>query len=49
MVNAGFATMARQSARSWKGPTAMDVVNPIVKRWQQHAAADPDAFWAEAA
>ena len=27
----------------------MDVVNPIVKRWQQDAAADPDGFWARAA
>jgi AraC family transcriptional regulator len=27
----------------------MDVVNPIVRRWQQDAAADPDAFWARAA
>ncbi|HKG24749.1 MAG TPA: acetyl-coenzyme A synthetase N-terminal domain-containing protein, partial [Thermomicrobiales bacterium] len=27
----------------------MDVVNPIVKRWLQDAAADPDAFWGRAA
>ena len=27
----------------------MDVVNPLVRRWQQDAAADPDAFWARAA
>src|SRR5687768_6881410 len=27
----------------------MDVVNPGVRRWQQDAAADPDAFWARAA
>lgn len=27
----------------------MDVVNPIVRRWQQDAAAHPDAFWARAA
>jgi acetyl-CoA synthetase len=27
----------------------MDVVNPVVKRWQMDAAADPDAFWAAAA
>jgi acetyl-CoA synthetase len=27
----------------------MDVVNPLVKRWQQDAAADPDEFWARAA
>jgi acetyl-CoA synthetase len=27
----------------------MDVVNPIVRRWQRDAAADPDAFWARAA
>jgi acetyl-CoA synthetase len=27
----------------------VDVVNPIVRRWQQDAAADPDAFWARAA
>ncbi len=27
----------------------MDVVNPIVKRWQQDAVADPDAYWARAA
>ncbi len=27
----------------------MDVVNPIVKRWQQDATADPDAFWGRAA
>src|SRR3954469_25648469 len=27
----------------------MEVVNPVVKRWQQDAAADPDAFWARAA
>jgi acetyl-CoA synthetase len=27
----------------------MDVVNPVIKRWQQDAAADPDAFWARAA
>ncbi|MDP9369655.1 MAG: acetate--CoA ligase [Chloroflexota bacterium] len=27
----------------------MDVVNPVVKRWQQDAAADPDGFWAQAA
>jgi acetyl-CoA synthetase len=27
----------------------LDVINPIVRRWQQDAAADPDAFWARAA
>ena len=27
----------------------MDVVNPVVRRWQQDALADPDAFWARAA
>jgi acetyl-CoA synthetase len=27
----------------------MDIVNPIIKRWQQDAVADPDAFWARAA
>jgi acetyl-CoA synthetase len=27
----------------------MDIVNPIVKRWQQDAASDPDGFWAQAA
>ena len=27
----------------------MDPINPIVRRWQQDAAADPDAFWARAA
>jgi acetyl-CoA synthetase len=27
----------------------MDVVNPIVRRWLQDAAADPDVFWARAA
>lgn len=27
----------------------MDVVSPIVKRWQQDAAADPEGFWANAA
>jgi acetyl-CoA synthetase len=27
----------------------LDIVSPIVKRWQQDAAADPDAFWARAA
>jgi len=27
----------------------MDVVNPIIKRWQQHAREDPDAFWSDAA
>lgn len=27
----------------------MEIVNPIVRRWQQDAAADPDAFWAKAA
>jgi acetyl-CoA synthetase len=27
----------------------MDVVNPIVKRWQRHAAEHPDGFWDEAA
>ncbi len=27
----------------------MEIVNPVVKRWQQDAAADPDAFWARAA
>lgn len=27
----------------------MDIVNPVIKRWQQDAAADPDAFWARAA
>ena len=27
----------------------MDVVNPIIRRWQQDAAADPDAFWDRAA
>ncbi|HEY7030011.1 MAG TPA: AMP-binding protein, partial [Thermomicrobiales bacterium] len=27
----------------------MDVVNPVVRRWQQDAAADPDEFWARAA
>jgi acetyl-CoA synthetase len=27
----------------------MDVVNPIVRRWQQDAAADPVAFWERAA
>jgi acetyl-CoA synthetase len=27
----------------------MDVVNPVVRRWLQDAAADPDAFWARAA
>ena len=27
----------------------MDLINPIVRRWQQDAAADPDAFWARAA
>jgi len=27
----------------------MDLVNPIVRRWIQDAAADPEAFWARAA
>jgi acetyl-CoA synthetase len=27
----------------------MDVINPVVRRWQQDAAADPDTFWARAA
>ena len=27
----------------------MDVINPLVRRWQQDAAADPDEFWARAA
>ena len=27
----------------------MDIVNPVVNRWRQDAAADPDAFWARAA
>src|SRR5687768_4802098 len=27
----------------------MDIVNPIVRRWQQDAARAPDAFWARAA
>ena len=27
----------------------MDIVSPVVKRWQAEAAADPDAFWARAA
>ncbi|MDQ3225087.1 MAG: AMP-binding protein, partial [Chloroflexota bacterium] len=27
----------------------MDVVSPVVKRWQAETAADPDAFWARAA
>jgi acetyl-CoA synthetase len=27
----------------------MDIVNPIIRRWQQDAAADPDGFWARAA
>lgn len=27
----------------------MDIVNPLVKRWQQDAAGDPDGFWARAA
>ncbi|HEY3060913.1 MAG TPA: acetate--CoA ligase [Chloroflexota bacterium] len=27
----------------------MDVVNPLVKRWQHYARDDPDAFWSEAA
>lgn len=29
--------------------SVVDVVNPVIKRWQQDAAADPDAFWARAA
>jgi acetyl-CoA synthetase len=27
----------------------VELVNPIVRRWQRDAAADPDAFWARAA
>jgi acetyl-CoA synthetase len=27
----------------------METINPVVRRWQQDAAADPDAFWARAA
>ena len=27
----------------------MDLINPIVRRWMEDAAADPDAFWARAA
>jgi acetyl-CoA synthetase len=27
----------------------MEIVNPVVKRWLNDAAADPDAFWAKAA
>ena len=27
----------------------MDIVSPVVKRWQAEAAADPEAFWAQAA
>ncbi|HMA34256.1 MAG TPA: acetate--CoA ligase [Chloroflexia bacterium] len=27
----------------------MDVINPIVRRWQQDALADPEGFWARAA
>ncbi|MFN8594458.1 MAG: acetate--CoA ligase [Thermomicrobiales bacterium] len=27
----------------------MEIVNPVVRRWQQDAAADPDGFWARAA
>ncbi len=27
----------------------MELINPVVRRWQQDAAADPDAFWARAA
>ena len=27
----------------------MDVVSPVVRRWQAEAAADPDGFWARAA
>src|SRR5262249_4941500 len=31
------------------GSRAMDIVNPIVRRWQHDAASDPDGFWARAA
>ena len=27
----------------------MEPINPLVRRWQQDAAADPDAFWGRAA
>jgi acetyl-CoA synthetase len=27
----------------------MDVINPIVKRWQRQGFEDPDGLWAEAA
>ena len=27
----------------------VELVNPMVRRWQRDAAADPDAFWARAA
>jgi acetyl-CoA synthetase len=27
----------------------MDLINPVVRRWIEEAAADPDAFWARAA
>ncbi|TMC55002.1 MAG: acetyl-CoA synthetase, partial [Chloroflexi bacterium] len=27
----------------------MDLINPLVQRWREDAARDPDAFWAKAA
>jgi hypothetical protein len=27
----------------------MDVINPIVRRWMEDAAEDPEAFWGRAA
>ena len=27
----------------------MDLINPVVRRWQERAKADPEAFWGEAA
>src|SRR5579884_1730392 len=31
------------------GERAMEPINPIVRRWQQEAARDPEGFWARAA
>src|SRR5919206_1753329 len=36
------------ASTAWEVP-GMEPINPTVRRWQQDAAADPDAFWARAA
>jgi acetyl-CoA synthetase len=46
---ATYGGSALGARRDLAGESAMEPINPIVRRWQQDAARDPEGFWARAA